>query len=107
MMMKNFVLPKEVTSNFFNLRKKKKQFYFHEFFSIIAKILGMCIFPRSSNNSSSATSSGKKLMRSRSEITRTPSSGMRHNPFDSQISVDRLGKMPFQKIIIIIIMSAS
>lgn len=51
---------------------------------------GMCIFPRSSNNSSSATSSGKKLMRSRSEITRTPSSGMRHNPFDSQISVDRL-----------------
>ena len=46
-------------------------------------------------------------MRSRSEITRTPSSGMRHNPFDSQISVDRLGKMPFQKIIIIIIMSVS
>ena len=98
MMMKNFVLLKEVTSNFFNLRKKKKkQFYFHEFFSIIAKILGMCIFPRSSNNSSSATSSGKKLMRSRSEITRTPSSGMRHNPFDSQISVDRLGKMPLKK----------
>ena len=59
------------------------------------------------SNTINSSSSGKRLTRSTSEVSTTPSSGMRFNPFDSQNSVDRLALPTFSPSVFSIVVSPS